>query len=128
MTELDKILRDLVANFTGGLLSSLSRGEINTDHHSFGTAKKKLDKYYKELLTPPKANEENDMSDINKSFTITLPSNHDGDDLVECILLLRIAARTYPKHFDIAYQALEREYNSPPDMLLAQNLSNPTQS
>lgn len=56
------------------------------------------------------------MSDITKSFTITLPSNHDNDELVECLLVLRIIARTYPKHFDIAYQALEREYNLPPEL------------
>lgn len=58
------------------------------------------------------------MSDITKSFTITLPSNHDNDELVECLLALRIIARTYPRHFDIAYQALEREYNLPAQMQL----------
>lgn len=56
------------------------------------------------------------MSDITKTFEITLPSNHDKDELIECILILRIIARTYPRHFDIAYQALEREYNLPPEM------------
>lgn len=54
------------------------------------------------------------MSDTLKTITITLPSNHDGDDLVECLLFLRIVARTYPRHFDIAYQALEREHGLVP--------------
>ena len=56
------------------------------------------------------------MSNVEQTIMISLPDNHDGDKLVECILFLRVLARNYPEHLDIAYEALQREYNLPPRM------------
>jgi hypothetical protein len=35
-------------------------------------------------------------------------------DLEMCLMTLRLVARTYPRHFDIALEALQAEYRIPP--------------
>lgn len=59
------------------------------------------------------------MSDTTITLQATFPSDHKKDELIECIKLLRELAKRYPQHLDIAYQALEREYNLPPMQQLA---------
>lgn len=59
------------------------------------------------------------MSDTMITLQATFPSDHKKDELIECIKLLRVLAQRYPQHLDIAYQALEREYNLPPMQQLA---------
>ena len=64
------------------------------------------------------------MSNITRTITADFPSNHVTDELIECISFLRILARHYPRHLDIAYEALQREYNLPPEMQLVEENRN----
>lgn len=34
-------------------------------------------------------------------------------DLEKCLLILRVVAKNYPMHFDIAIEALQRDFNLP---------------
>jgi hypothetical protein len=51
------------------------------------------------------------MSNIEQTITISLPDNHKKDELVECMMFLRLLARNYPQQLDIAYEALRQEQN-----------------
>lgn len=59
------------------------------------------------------------MTDTTITLTADFASNHEKDELIECIKFLKILAGRYPQHIDIAYQAIEREFNLPPMQQLA---------
>jgi hypothetical protein len=45
--------------------------------------------------------------------TLTVTVEKDITDLEMCILMLRNIAKNYPRHFDIAIEALQAEYRLP---------------
>lgn len=56
----------------------------------------------------------NEYTPITQTYTVTW--EQDITELEKCLLILRNVAKNYPRHFDIAIQALEREYQLPPEI------------
>lgn len=48
---------------------------------------------------------------LTQTFSVVV--ERDVTDLEMCLLTLRTVAKTYPRHFDIALEALQAEYRLP---------------
>lgn len=49
---------------------------------------------------------------LTQTFKVVV--ERDVTDLEMCLLILRNVAKMYPRHFDIALEALQAEYRLPP--------------